>query len=408
MENNNLRKHMDYMIQCTEELQLSERLFNEYKSHYEKVFRYCCEKNLEKFTFDQLEDFMHRTCMGKKKCFTAGARKIAHTVATYFEDGEFRWRRTEKQNYPLSTDYSGIVIRFQQKLLQSLDPGTVRTSSGIIRQFLNYLEASGKHEAALIEDKDVLDFVRQKSKTCRQSMSKLIRTMRKFVCFLRDEDIVNLTADRFLTEAGRCRQKSLPCFTMEEILGIFSAIDRSTDKGRRDYAIFLLALRTGLRASDISRIKLSDIDWKAGSLKVIQKKTGVALELPLPVDAGNAIADYILNSRYESDNEFVFLRIRKTPCRTPMNPTSFNTCLQKYIKVAGMDKAGWDGKSFHAFRRTAGTKMVEANTPASTVAQILGHGSMESSKRYIALDAKKMTYCCLDLGSMGTRKEGLA
>lgn len=407
MENKTLRIHIEYLIQCTEELQLSEHLFKQYKSHYEKVFQYCCENKLAEFTFDQLDDFIQRTCKDRKEYFSKATNKIAHTVATYFEDGEFKWKRIEKPNYPLSRDYYEILMRFQQKLLQNLDPGTVRTSSGIIRQFLNYLEASGKHEVALIEDKDVLDFVSRKSKTCRQSMSKLIRTMRKFVCFLRDEENINLTSDRFLMEAGRCRQKALPCFTTEEILGIFSAIDRLTDKGRRDYAIFLLALRTGLRASDISRIKLSDIDWKAGSLKVIQKKTGVALKLPLPVDAGNAIADYILNSRYKSDNEFVFLRIRGTSCHSSMNPTSFNTYLQKYIKAAGMEKTGWDGKSFHAFRRTAGTKMVEANIPVITVTQVLGHRSMESSKRYIALDTSKLMDCCLDLGSMGTRKEGL-
>ena len=63
----------------------------------------------------------------------------------------------------------------------------------------------------------------------------------------------------------------------EELQLIFSKIDRSTDKGRRDYAIFLLAVRTGMRASDISGLKLSDICWTEKTIRVVQKKTKVTL-----------------------------------------------------------------------------------------------------------------------------------
>lgn len=112
----------------------------------------------------------------------------------------------------------------------------------------------------------------------------------------RSENITDIDADRFLTAAGRYRQKALPCFNDEELRDIFAQIERSTDKGRRDYAVFLTALRTGLRASDISRLKLSDIDWAGKVIRIVQKKTLSALHLPLPADVGNAIADYILES----------------------------------------------------------------------------------------------------------------
>jgi integrase len=162
-----------------------------------------------------------------------------------------------------------------------------------------------------------------------------------------------------------------------------------------------------MRACDISELKLTDIFWSKKTIQVVQKKTKVSLELPLPIDAGNAIADYILQSRPKVDSPYVFLRILNPISNNPINPSSLNGFLREYIEAAGITRTGWDGKSFHALRRTVGTKMVASGVPISTVAQVLGHGNIESSKRYISLDTERMRDCCLDIGSMHTRKEGL-
>jgi len=77
------------------------------------------------------------------------------------------------------------------------------------------------------------------------------------------------------------------------------------------------------------------------------------------------------------------------------------------MQAAGMKKSGWDGKTFHALRRTAGTNMVTTGTPVTTVAQVLGHSNIDSTKRYIALDTEGMRVCCLSLKDMASRKEGL-
>lgn len=407
METNVLRKHFDYLIQCTEKLQLSEHTLNRYNNHYEEIFLYCSENHLTLFTYQNAADYCSMKCPSRKEYAVKETTKIAYTVAGYFENGHFTWKTITFSQYPISKAYEKLMEKFCQKLLGNLSSGTVRVGMVIIRQFLYFLEQSGTTDAAGITTENVLNFVRKESPNHKGSMPKLLRTIRKFVCFLRSECIVDLDADRFLKNAGRCRQKSLPCFTEDELQRIFKQIDRSTDKGRRDYAVFLLSLRTGLRASDISKLKLTDINWTEKTVRVVQKKTGTALELPLPVDAGNAIADYILHSRYKTDNPYIFLRLRESLCADPIEPTSFNYYLRKYMEAAGIERAGWDGKSFHALRRTAGTNMVISGTPVHAVAQILGHNSIESSKRYISLDTERLRECSLDLGVMGTRKEGL-
>lgn len=380
METNALRKHFDYLIQRTEKLQLSKHILGRYKNHYEEIFLYCSENHLDMFTYQDAEIYCKMKCPSRKEFVVKETTKIAYTAAGYFADGCFTWKAVTFPRYPVCRAYETLMDEFRQELLKRLSPGTVRV--GIV-------------------------IVRQEAPNHKSSMAKLLRTMKKFVCFLRSKSIAELDADRFLENAGRCRQKALPCFTDDELRLIFKQIDRSTDKGRRDYAIFLISLRIGLRASDISKLKLTDIDWTEKTVSVVQKKTKTALELPLPVDVGNAIADYILHSRYKTDNPYIFLRIRRTPSDTPIDPTSFNGYLREYMEAAGVERAGWDGKSFHALRRTAGTKMVTSGVPVSTVAQVLGHNSIESSKRYISLDTERLRECCLDLGDMHTRKEGL-
>lgn len=405
----NLRERIDYVVRCTQELGLSQVVLGRYVQNYEAVFLYCTEKAIDTFTYQEAADFFRLKCGENPQRSTAKTtRKAAYTVARYFETGKFSWKTVSViTNYPISEAYEGLTADFEQELSKRLRPGTVRPEIIIVRQFLHFLEQAGVVDVFSSTTENVLDFVRQEAPNHKGSMPRLLRTLRNFVCFLRAKGIVDLDANRFLSTAGRCRQKTLPCFTDDELQAIFSQIDRTTDQGRRDYAIFLLAVRTGMRASDISELKLTDICWAERTIQVIQKKTKAALLLPLPIDAGNAIADYILHSRPKVDNPYVFLRLLPPISEAPINPSTFNITLRKYIEAAGIERTGWDGKSFHALRRTAGTKMVASGVHVSTVAQVLGHGTIESSKRYISLDTETMRECCLELGAMHTRKEGL-
>jgi len=103
-------------------------------------------------------------------------------------------------------------------------------------------------------------------------------------------------------------KKVLPHIRQAEIAATLNAIDRSTHNGKRDYAMILLAVVTGLRSSDIVNLKLDDIDWVNGEIKIIQKKTSKALSLPLTADVGPAIREYILTTRPKSSLPNVFLR----------------------------------------------------------------------------------------------------
>ena len=93
------------------------------------------------------------------------------------------------------------------------------------------------------------------------------------------------------------RNRLLPAMDADAIARVLDAIDRSTGIGKRDYAFILLGAATGLRSSDIAALRLKDIDWRKGTISIVQRKTSRAISVPLLRGAGDALQDYILNGR---------------------------------------------------------------------------------------------------------------
>ena len=178
-----------------------------------------------------------------------------------------------------------------------------------------------------------------------------------------------------------------------EIKAILDVIDRSTGKGKRDYAIFMLAVVLGLRAVDITELRFDEVDWINGEIRIVQSKTEKTLALPLTKDVGTALQDYILNGRPKSDEPYIFLTM-KSPF-TKMGSSNPNQLFQEYKK-----KAGVQGGTFHGLRRSLGTNMVIEGVPVTTVAQVLGHSSIEPTKQYISLDCRHLKPVALGLNGL--------
>jgi integrase len=96
-------------------------------------------------------------------------------------------------------------------------------------------------------------------------------------------------------------------FSIEEVRKLLDVPDRKTSTGCRDYAMMILAAKTGLRGVDVIQLKRENIDWRRNEIRIMQEKTDKRLCLPLDPDVGNAIADYLLHHRPISSLPYVFL-----------------------------------------------------------------------------------------------------
>ena len=160
----------------------------------------------------------------------------------------------------------------------------------------------------------------------------------------------------------------------------------------RNAAIIMLGLRMGLRASDISNLKLADISWKEGSISLLQQKTGVHIRLPLPVDAGNSLYRYICEGRPRSDSPHVFIHHRAPYCR--LGGRTFGKSLKAAVTTQ------FEGETIHGFhvtRKTFASKLLVTGNPPATIAAALGHVGVSSVDEYLATDEDKMRLCAIGL-----------
>ncbi len=214
---------------------------------------------------------------------------------------------------------------------------------------------------------------------------------------------------RFLHATGRCSTSlvaAVPALKMWPRTALASTLpagdarrlvagcDASTARGRRDGAVVLVLLRLGLRASEVGRLTLDDIDWRAGEV-LIRGKGGRLDRLPLPVEVGEAIAAYLREGRPSSSERSLFLTAT-APIR-PMSSDAVGTLVYRACARAGVARVGP-----HALRRALATETLRAGAPMAEVAQLLRHADQATSSIYAAADVAAVAGSALAGGAAMT------
>jgi len=208
-----------------------------------------------------------------------------------------------------------------------------------------------------------------------------------------------ITAQDFsvlLPDFKRTPAKLPQTWTEEEIDRILKVIDTESPTGKRNYAMFLLMARTGLRVSDIVSLKFSNIDWKNNSISLVQQKTGNNLGLPLSKELGMAIISYLRNGRPQSTSDFIFIR-HIAPYGALDCHNNFNPELRKYMRRAGITLFSERHAGVHTFRHSFATNMLKAETSLQDISQILGHNDINVTETYLRVDVEQLRLCALNL-----------
>lgn len=178
---------------------------------------------------------------------------------------------------------------------------------------------------------------------------------------------------------SKWRQSSVPRFlTPEQEEAIFCATDRSTPRGRRDYAILLLLARLGLRAGEIVALELGDIHWRSGEL-VIHGKGQMVEHVPLLSDVGEALSSYLREDRGVSASRRVFLRMW-APRVGLAGPAAIGHIVRLAFVRAGFRPACRGAA--HLFRHGLATTMIRHGASMAEIAEVLRHRSQDSTAIY--------------------------
>ena len=160
------------------------------------------------------------------------------------------------------------------------------------------------------------------------------------------------------------RLSALPRYiSTAEVGRVIESCDVTMPMGIRDRAVLLLLARLGLRAGDISGMRLDDIDWSEGTLRV-RGKGRREVRLPLPQDAGDAIIDYLRDARPPAACEQIFLRT-VAPFR-PLVSASVSSIVSLALARADIDHA--PSRGAHLLRHSAATGMLRAGATGNRAA----------------------------------------
>ncbi len=273
-----------------------------------------------------------------------------------------------------------LLYSFERYLLteRALAPGTVRGYVDHARQFLDGLAPGTTLEEVTAPDVTaalhrVADAV---SVATAQNFRAGLRAFLRF-CFTEGIVAVDLSGAA-LAVTGR-RRVSLPRgIEPAQARALLSSCDRRTALGRRDHAMLVVLLRLGLRAGEVARLRLDDLDWRSGEL-VVRGKGSRLDRLPMPFEVGDAITAYLRRGRPRSDRRELFLR-----ARAPFEPIATGTVgstVRRACRRAGIAEVGP-----HRLRHTVACEMVRAKVPLVEIAQVLRHKSLQSSAIYARVD----------------------
>jgi integrase/recombinase XerD len=290
-----------------------------------------------------------------------------------------------------------VYIRGYQNYLQiekSLSKNTVDGYCRDIKKLNNFF--NGNDDKKKIEDVNYQDFQNYLSylndiKINARSQSRVISSMRSFFKFLILEKIIKENPTELLENPKT--GKKLPEFlTIEEIELLVNQIDRSKKEGERNLAIIEVLYGCGLRVTELIELKISEIYWEEGFIRIIGKGNKERL-VPLGKIASKHLKIYLNEIRVHQKVKDLFVDhvfINKNGSK--ISRVMIFKIVKKLTEKAGIQK----NISPHSLRHSFATHLVEGGADLRSVQEMLGHQSITTTEVYTHLDKNYLKQAILD------------
>jgi len=275
-------------------------------------------------------------------------------------------------------------------------PTTLRTRRQYVLSLLVFLHRAGVGHLSQVRPAHVSDFLLSQGHYSPGPMALIISILRSFLRHLQRRGTLADDVAATLPKVPGYKLAKIPSvWSAEEVETLLAQVDRGSPQGKRDYPILLLAARLGIRVSDIRQLRLEHLHWDERRIELVQAKTGRPLVLPLTEEVGWALIEYLRDRPSFVPHREVFLW-----CRPPFCPFGHANNLQylitKYRRQAGIAVPPRRPGGLHMLRHSLATRLLKAGTPLTTIGDILGHASSESTRIYTKVDLPQLQTCALD------------
>jgi integrase/recombinase XerD len=237
----------------------------------------------------------------------------------------------------------------------------------------------GKYDAKLVRRV----ILAEAQRSSRPYVKTMATALRGYLRFLAAHGACRPWLDRAVPSIPQWRLSALPRYLVPaDVERVIACCDLTKPHGIRDKAILLLLVRLGLRGGDILGMRLDDIDWDEGTLRV-RGKGRREVCLPLPQDAGDALLDYLRRIRPHVDDDRVFLR-SSAPYRPFVGPCAISDVVRLALKRAGI--ADPPSRGTNLLRHSAATGMLRAGATLDAIGAMLRHRSTDTTAHYAKVD----------------------
>ena len=264
-----------------------------------------------------------------------------------------------------------------------------------LRSFERYLAQQRCSGLRHLSPKLLRGFIEKSAKNLSTaSIQSLCQTLRGFLRYLHRERIIERDLSPTVERPRSYRLSRVPrSIPWEDTRRFLQQIDCRSVLGRRDFAMMLLLVTYGLRACEVAALTLDDVDWRAGILRIPQRKGGHSTHFRLTASAGEALAAYIENGRPQTEDRHVFF-CSQAPIR-PVAPHLVALRAAQWLHRAGISvpRAG-----SHTLRHTVVQHLLEEGLSLRQIGDYVGHRCPDSTQVYTKIDLRHLREIALGYG----------
>lgn len=328
-------------------------------------------------------------------------RRSLCMAADYYHSAEIRLGtlyRTKPRAFDLLPEWcrepAGRYVDAKEK--EGWEKSTLDMVRSSICRLCSYLDGIGIRSFREVNASHIKQFNTNDTHKTPHGKNAYNTRIRKFLIYLGEEGYLdNPMLFISLTRTSAPKETVVVVLTKEEMDQLNEQLEGGDGRlSLRKKAILLLGLKMGLRSSDIVKLKIDDINWNTASIRFVQEKTAVEVNLPMPAEVGNALFRYIMEERRSKAAKNIFLSEK-----APHKPIGRSVC-GCALDTALPDR-NVEGSGFHVTRKTYATNLLRSGVGAGMVAEALGQRGSSSVHRYLSLDAERMRMCPLSLDHYG-------
>jgi len=348
-------------------------------------------ENLADISADNMQDLWMRYHIDGPNARSLGG--AIQTISACLDEKGLLRPASPRPSTPFDLYLDGYAAHLRD--IRGFAPSTVHYHLATTAKLLTHLLGEGDAPRfAELDINAIEDFLTPlASGLARGTMQHEVAHIRSFLRYLAMMGVMpsGLDAQIDTPRAYRPRPpiRALPWETVEAFL---RSIDRKLPIGLRDYAMFLLMTHYGLRPSEIVDLTLDDIIWRKGEIRVVQRKTGQPLALPLTDQVATALVEYLHSRPLDLPYRQLFLRIR-APAGL-LKPTAVTEAFQHWARLSGL-AIPFQGS--YCLRHSYAVHLLQLGVSVKTIGDLLGHRATESTEAYLRLSLEDLREVALPL-----------